>query len=178
MGTQRQPRIAFAVAIGGLLFTAACGEREVGVSNGPAGEPMISLSEGACEHNTCPVYDMTLRGDGGYTLNGVKFVKTTGVTEGDLTEQVFHGAEKVLQDAGFWTMKRAQTDETLSNCESGAPTVLVTWRTAEGKQKTVTYDAGCGVRKTTDMIRALRVALKFDDLVWTDKEFDFPNLPK
>jgi hypothetical protein len=81
---------------------------------------------------------------------------------------------KTLSEAGFWTLDPEQTMETLSNCQKGAPTAKITWRTAEGKEKTVTYYAGCGVRKMEDLIRSLRTALNFDDLVWTNARFD-PN---
>jgi hypothetical protein len=150
---------------------AACSRGEEGLVQGQSGDPVVSLSEGAC-NGTCPVYDLTVHANGTYILNGQRFVKTTGVSEGDIGADAFSAAVGVLEDAGFWTMRPVQTMETLQNCQTDAPTVLVTWREDSGKEKTVAYNAGCGVRKTQEMISRLRTALKFDDLVWTDAKFD------
>src|SRR6201991_1938027 len=79
----------------------ACSSGDKGVISAQAGDPVISLSEGACAE-TCPVYDMTLHPDGAYILNSVRFVKGSGVTDGKLPSGTWDAAEKVLKDAGFW----------------------------------------------------------------------------
>jgi hypothetical protein len=162
----------------GYLFAAlaaaiatACSQGEQGVTQAQADNPVIAISEGACL-GPCPVYEMTLRPDGSYILHGARFVKTSGVSEGKLGEKAWTRAQGVLEAAGFWTLQPVQTLETLPNCQTDAPTVKVTWRTAEGKEKTVTYNAGCGVRKMQDMISELREAIGFGDLVWTEDRFD------
>ena len=68
----------------------ACTASEKGVGSARPGDPVIVLTEGACDQ-TCPVYDMTLHPDGSYLLNGARFVKTTGVTEGRLDVTVLQG---------------------------------------------------------------------------------------
>ena len=62
--------------------------------------------------------------------------------------------------------------ETMPDCQPDAPTAKITWRTTEGKEKTVTYYAGCGVAKMQDLVGALRNAMKFERLVWTEDRFD------
>jgi hypothetical protein len=151
----------------------ACSGQEVGVTQGHNDEPVIVLSEGACPHDTCPVYDMTLHGDGSYILNGVRYVKTVGVTDGNLGAEAWTGAEKVLEDAQFWGMAARETADKLPNCQPDAPTVQVTWRTDKGKEKTLVYNAGCGVPATRDMISRLRTALQFEKLVWTNEKFPY-----
>ena len=99
-------------------------------------------------------------------------MKTSGVSDGDIGESAWTAAEKTLTEAGFWTLEPEQTMETLPNCQEGAPTAKITWRTQEGREKTVTYYAGCGVRKMEDLVRSLRMALDFDYLVWTEDRFD------
>ncbi|MFT3723744.1 MAG: DUF6438 domain-containing protein [Hyphomonadaceae bacterium] len=160
-------RIA-AVAIAAVA--AACSGGEVGVTQSQPGNPVIVLSEGDCAQ-TCPVYDMTLHPDGAYVLNGVKFVKTPGVTEGKLGAGAWKKAEETLNEAGFWSQPVDQTSMVSENCHSGTPTVQVTWRTPEGKQKTITYTAGCGGPEMRQAIVGLREAMGFGNLVWTEDRF-------
>lgn len=171
------PRFSFGVLALSLLI-AACGAKDTGVVQGEPGNPVISLSEGAC-FGTCPIYDMTLYPNGTFTLYGERFVKETGLQEGSLGPDAWDDAVAALDAASFWSVEAVQTPENLQNCHTDAPTARVTWRTDEGREKTLIYDAGCGVRKTQDMIIALRQALHFDDLVWTDREFPFdPGPPR
>ncbi len=157
-----------AVAI--AAAAAACSGGEVGVTQAQPGDPVIVLSEGDCEQ-TCPVYDMTLHPDGRYVLNGVKFVKTLGVSDGELGKDAWTKAEATLNEAGFWSQATDQTSMASENCHAGAPTVQVTWRTSEGRQKTIRYTAGCGGPETRQAIVGLRAAMSFDSLVWTDARF-------
>ncbi len=166
------PSSAFAAALTLAALLAACGPAEQGVAQAQEGDPVISISEGACPPDSCPVYDFTLRPSGDYILNSVRFVKDKGVSQGNIGPDAWEQAEKELADAGFWTLDRVQTPDTRANCMSGAPDVLVTWRTAEGKEKTLTYNAGCGVRPVNEMISRLRAAMHFETLVWTDDRFN------
>jgi hypothetical protein len=154
----------------GIAALAACSASEQGVSTVHAGEPVIVLSEGECDQQ-CPVYDMTLHDDGAYALNGVRFVKTPGLTEGNIGTSAWKAAEAALVAAKFWHLPPEQTSSNQPSCQRGTPTVAVTWRTADGKQKTLKYRAGCGGPEGRQLIPALRAALKFDDLVWTEDRF-------
>lgn len=152
------------------LALAACSPSEVGVETVHADDPVIVLSEGECDQ-TCPVYDMTLKPDGSYLLNGVRFVKTPGVSDGGLGTDAWAAAEKALTESNFWLLAPNQTSSAQTTCQPGTPTVAITWRTAEGKQKTLNYRAGCGGPEGRALIPALRAAMHFDDLVWTDDRF-------
>ena len=165
-------------SLNGYLFAAlaaagasACSPSEEGVIQAQTDDPAITLSEGPCPI-TCPVYDMTIHPNGTYVLNSVRFVRGEGVSEGNIGRASYTAAEQVLKDAGFWTLKPEQTMETMLRCHPDAPTAKITWRTTEGKEKTVTYYAGCGVAKMQQLIGALRTAMKFERLVWTDDRFD------
>lgn len=149
---------------------AACTASEKGVGSARPGDPVIVLTEGACDQ-TCPVYDMTLHPDGSYLLNGVRFVKTTGVTEGQLGASAWTAAQAALDQASFWTLEPNQTSSNHLSCVAGTPTVSVTARLSNGKQKTLTYRAGCGGEEGRALIPALREAFSFRDLVWTDERF-------
>ncbi len=171
----RLRRFPNGVLVAGLAaaIAVACSSGEQGVVQGQTKDPVIVLSEGAC-FGTCPIYDLTLHPDGSYVLNGVRFVKQTGVSDGNIGKAAWTEAEKALGDAKFWTLLPEQTMRTLQNCHTDAPTVKITWRTEEGKEKTLTYYAGCGVRDIENLVRSLRTALHFEELVWTDARFD-PN---
>lgn len=160
------PLAALAAAV-----ATACSPGEQGVIQAQPDDPVISLSEGPCPI-TCPVYDMTLHPNGTYILNSVRFVRGEGVSEGNVGRASWTAAEQALEDAGFWTLRPEQTMETLPHCQPDAPTAKITWRTSEGKEKTVTYYAGCGVQKMEQLVGALRSAMKFERLVWTDDRFD------
>lgn len=154
----------------GLAALAACSGGEQGVTTVHANDPVIVLSEGACDQQ-CPVYDMTLHADGSYALRGERFVKTLGLSEGNIGTAAWSAAERALDAAGFWGLEPNQTSSAQPSCQPGTPTVSITWRTKEGKQKTLTYRAGCGGPEGRDLVPALRAALKFDSLVWTDDRF-------
>ena len=169
MGTARFLK-AFAIAAVSAVVAIACSPAEQGVTQSQTGDAVVVLSEGACDQ-TCPIYDMTLHPDGTYALNGVKFVKTTGVSDGQLGTDAWKAAETALTTASFWTLPANQTDNASENCHPGAPTVNVTWRNDAGKQKTIAYTAGCGGPEMRTLVVALRQAMSFDSLVWTDERF-------
>ena len=158
------------IAAAASAAAIACSPAEQGVTQAQTGDAVVVLSEGECAQ-TCPVYDMTLHPDGSYALNGVKFVKTTGVSEGNLGADAFKAAEAALTEAGYWALPTNQTSAVSENCHPGAPTVNVTWRNDAGKQKTIAYTAGCGGPEMRSVVVALRQAMSFDALVWTDERF-------
>ena len=71
-----------------------------------AEDPAIVLSEGECDQ-TCPVYDMTLKPDGSYLLNGVRFVKTPGSQRWRAGRRAaWDAAEKgACRIANFWLLE-------------------------------------------------------------------------
>ena len=170
MSRAARPRNGYLFAALAAAIAAACSPAEEGVIQAQPDDPAISLSEGPCPV-TCPVYDMTLHPNGTYILNSVRFVRGEGVSEGNIGRAAWTEAEQALEDAGFWTLKPDQTMETMLRCYPDAPTVKITWRTSEGKEKTVTYYAGCGVQKMQQLVGALRNAMKFDRVVWTEDRF-------
>ena len=161
-------------ALAGLALAAglaaACSPSEKGVTTARTGDPVIVLSEGACDQ-TCPVYKMMIHPDGSYRLNGDRFVKTVGVTEGRLDGSAWTAAQAALESAAFWTLEADQTSSDNPSCVAGTPTVTVMARLADGKQQTLTYRAGCGGEEGRALIPALREAFTFHDLVWTDERF-------
>ncbi len=151
-------------------LAAACSPSEKGATTARIGDPVIVLSEGACDQ-TCPVYDMTLHPDGSYLLNGDRFVKTVGVTEDRLDSSAWTAAQAALDSATFWALEPNQTSSDHPSCVEGTPTVSVMARLADGKQKTLTYRAGCGSDEGRALITALRAAFNFQDLIWTNDRF-------
>ena len=70
-----------------------------------------------------------------------------------------------------WRKDALVYTDPLSGDKIGGPTAAVTWRTAEGKQKTLNYRAGCGGPEGRALIPALRAAMQFDQLVWSEDRF-------
>lgn len=165
-------RIPLGIVVAGMIaaLTAACSPAEQGVIKAQTGEPVIVLTEGECEA-TCPVYAMTLRPDGSYLLHAERFVKDPGVHEGTLDAAAWTAAEEALEEASFWTQAPEQTTSTLPSCQRAPPVVSITWRTAEGRQKTLNYRVGCGDAAIRQLVGQLRAAMSFDDLIWTDERF-------
>ena len=165
-------RIPLGIVVAGMIaaLTAACSPAEQGVIKAQTGEPVIVLTEGECEA-TCPVYAMTLRPDGSYLLHAERFVKDPGVHEGTLVAAAWTAAEEALEEASFWTQAPEQTTSTLPSCQSGPPVVSITWRTAEGRQKTVNYRVGCGDAAIRQVVGQLRAAMSFDALIWPVERF-------
>ena len=174
----KHPQIRIGLLAVAVTAMAACSPADKGVVQGNTGDPVISLSEGPC-FGTCPIYNMTIRPNGTFTLFGERFVRDTGVQEGAIGADAWGEAVNALEAANFWSVEANQTPANLTNCHTDAPTARITWRTEDGREKTLTYDAGCGVRKTQDLVIALREALHFEDLVWTDRQFPFdPGPPR
>lgn len=160
------------ILVAGSLATlaCACSPAEQGVIKAQEGDAVIVLAEGACE-TTCPVYATTLHPDGSYMMHGERFVRTIGVQEGVLDQTAWARAETALEEVQFWTLKPDQTASSLPSCQPGPPVVDITWRTAEGRQKTLKYRVGCGENAIRRLVAELRAAMSFDELVWTDERF-------
>ena len=152
------------------VFACACSPAEQGVIKAQENDPVIVLAEGACK-STCPVYATTLHPDGSYVLHAERFVKSPGVHEGTLDPAAWARAEAALEDIKFWALAPNQTESSLPSCQSGPPVVDITWRTAEGRQKTLKYRVGCGDAVIRRAVAELRAAMSFDELVWTDERF-------
>lgn len=155
------------------LFAAlipACSPADQGVIKAQTGDPVIVLSEGACEA-TCPVYAMTLHPDGSYILHAERFVSNPGVHEGSLDTVAWTNAVEALEEASFWSQPPEQTSSTLPSCVSGPPVASIIWRTDEGRQKTLNYRVGCGDEAIRRAVVELREAMAFHKLVWTDDQF-------
>ncbi len=165
-------RIPLGMALAGMIAAVggACSPSEQGVIKAQTGEPVIVLSEGACEA-TCPVYAMTLRPDGSYLLHAERFVRDPGVHRGELGAAAWTKAEAALEEASFWTQAPEQTSSTLPSCQPDPPVVSITWRTAEGRQKTLNYRVGCGDAAIRAAVVDLRAAMSFQTLIWTDARF-------
>lgn len=169
MGSMRIPAgiwVAGTIAV----LASACSPSEQGVIKAQTDDPVIVLTEGECEA-TCPVYAMTLRPDGSYRLHAERFVKDPGVHEGALDASAWTAAEQALEEAAFWTQAPEQTSSTLPSCQAGPPVVSITWRTTEGRQKTLNYRVGCGDVAVRQAVARLREAMSFHDLIWTDDTF-------
>ncbi|UCC16738.1 MAG: hypothetical protein JSU58_10300 [Dehalococcoidales bacterium] len=120
-----------------LLITGlgACKAEQETLANNPD-EVVITLERTAC-HGFCPIYSLTIHGDGTVIYEGEDFVKTVGransVISKEKVEQLISEFEKVDYDS----LKNAYTEKTITD----APTVI-TSITRNGKTKTVEHYHG------------------------------------
>lgn len=81
----------------------------------------ITLERGMC-YGTCPVYALTLSGNGTVIYDGQKFVKETGVREGTINETSYGTLMDLVQKIRFSTMKNAYTSYDITDM----PTAVIT----------------------------------------------------
>ena len=159
---------AFALA----AIVSGCGGGSGGGGSGGGGlSGSVTLAGGAC-FGTCPIYDMTLNAGGAYSLNGVRFTRTVGVTTGTLPPGRFAQALAALTTAGFASLPTDITPGNPAACggpvATDLPPATVT-ANAGGVMKTVTYYPGCfgSPHKAAmdQLIDDLRAAMNYSTLV-------------
>ena len=123
-----------------------CGQRTPGT---PAPEAtsssgtMVTLERGPC-FGTCPVYRVSLGGDGRIGFTGTRFVTPVGSDTSRVAAEQVGRLVDSLDTAGFFAL----ADEYVLNSPAcgryatDAPTVTITVRSGE-RGKTVRHDHGC-----------------------------------
>ncbi|WP_421789540.1 DUF6438 domain-containing protein [Hyphobacterium sp.] len=127
----------------------------------------IEISEGAC-FGSCPIYDLTLSPDDRYVLNGQRFTRVNGLTEGALSEGSYAYMARLLSDADFFNLP---SDITFNNPElcpgpelSDLPPFTVTWTTRRGSHTVVWY-TGCRNPVMRDLRDGLRDGFGYQSIV-------------
>src|SRR5262245_15454419 len=116
------------------LVAAAVLLAGTGAADQPTGLS-ISLERTAC-HGTCPVYRVTIDGEGRVVYKGSRFVRVDGTERTTIDPQDVRSLVQAFQRAGFWELK----DEYTANVFD-LPTTILTL-TLDGRTKRVTdyYD--------------------------------------
>lgn len=82
----------------------------------------ITLERGMC-YGTCPVYSLTLSGNGTVIYDGQMFVKDTGVRDGTINASVFSNLTDQFDTAGFYQMKDAYTAYDITDMPTATLTI-------------------------------------------------------
>lgn len=151
-----------ALIIAAFALTACATAQE------PAPDARITIWEGGCFYPTCATYEMTVRPDGRYTLDGKANVAKLGVTEGALGPDAWAKAEAALAAANFAQMPARIGGEGRPAgaipCMAHLPGVRITRASAAG-EKSVLWDRGCPSPEASALVDALHAAFKYDELV-------------
>jgi len=127
----------------------------------------IQISESAC-FGQCPIYDLTVTPDDHYMLNGERFTRVNGLSEGNLDVGSYAQMERLLEDAYFFSRP---SDITYNNPEvcpgpplSDMPSITITWTNRRGSH-TVVWFQGCNNANMRDLRDGLRDAFDYEAIV-------------
>ena len=102
------PRIVLACLLAVSLAACATARTEVVAPRPlPTNDAFIRMFEGGCYYATCTTYEIDLHPDGSYTLNGLRNVRTSGITHGALGPDAWAQAEAAFAATHFAAMPEA-----------------------------------------------------------------------
>ncbi|MBY0564877.1 MAG: hypothetical protein K2P58_11905 [Hyphomonadaceae bacterium] len=162
--------LAFAL---GACATAPSTPAANTVATSPAEATSITLFEGGCYYYaSCTTYEITVRPDGSYRLDGQSLTRAEGVSEGNLGPEAFAAAEAALAAANFSALpERMNGSDTnvwrpeVYPCMNHAPGMRITRRTTDGQEKQVFWDMGCRSSRMDVLLAQMRQAFRYDELV-------------
>jgi hypothetical protein len=129
-----------------LVGVAGCGPRAPQVpapDSTPAAGTVVTLERGPC-FGTCPVYRVSLAGDGRVEFVGTRFVSREGTVTSRVAPERVDRLVRSLGASGYFAL----ADDYVSDAPAcgryatDAPTVVISVRTA-ARDKTVRHDHGC-----------------------------------
>lgn len=127
----------------------------------------IEISEGPC-FGQCPIYDVTLTPDDRYLLNGVRFTRINGLSEGNLDAGSYARMVELLETADFFDLPADITYNNPAVCPgpplADMPSLTVTWTHRRGSH-TVEWFQGCRNPTMRDLRDGLRDAFGYEDIV-------------
>ncbi|WP_417459215.1 DUF6438 domain-containing protein [Kordiimonas sp.] len=142
------------------------------VTRDPSPMHYVKLSEGPC-FGACPVYDLTIRGDGRVTFHGNRFSKLSGQHLAQRSVGQFLEVVETLKMQKFGELSGAYDRMSCKMPATDHPTVTIEVHTAE-LDKTVQWYTGCrGLddrRKLERLVDELRRVMDVDEFIGTDSE--------
>ncbi|TNE60810.1 MAG: hypothetical protein EP335_17375 [Alphaproteobacteria bacterium] len=164
--------LALLLAACGSGSTAQSGDLATPPAHDPTGMDYIALKKGPC-FGACPVFDITLRGDGRVEFYGRRFTKVSGQKLDQQSTGRFLEALDILEERGFGALQGDYTGQTCTVMASDHPTITIEVNSGDWK-KTVVWNTGC--RGSDDivtlerLVRDLDWTLDVDSYVGTDAE--------
>ena len=129
-----------------LAALAGCGRRAPQVPPPEAastGTTLVTLERGPC-YGTCPVYRVSLGGDGMVTFMGTRFVKTVGPDTSRVAPDKVGRLVDSLDASGYFALADQYVPDSTAcgRYATDAPTVTTSVQ-SKGHNKTVRHDLGC-----------------------------------
>jgi Domain of unknown function (DUF6438) len=128
---------------------------------------IIEISEGAC-YGSCPIYELSVSPDDHYQLNGQRFTRINGYSEGDLSPGSYARMAEMLDNADFFSIPEDVTYNNPAICPgpplSDMPSMTITWTTRRGSH-TVNWYQGCSNATLRDLRAGLRDAFGYERIV-------------
>ena len=139
-----------------LVTMAACGPRAPQPPEPDAASAsgtVITLERGPC-FGTCPVYRVSLLGNGTVQFEGMRFVNRVGADTSRVAPEAVDRLVRSLDAGGFFALADAYVSDAPA-CglyHTDAPTVTISVQ-APGRTKSVRHDHGC--RDAPDQLTSL-----------------------
>jgi hypothetical protein len=149
--------IAITILIAVLIFTAGCARQTPTPSD--LDEVVITLERTAC-FGTCPVYKLTVRGDGIVIYEGLRFVKIEGTITTTINEEKIRQLVSEFQRIDYFSLKDSYEQHNATDMPSA-----ITSMTINGKKKTVSHYHG----DFSAPKQLTKLEDRIDEIVSTDK---------
>ena len=127
----------------------------------------IEISESAC-FGSCPIYDLVVTPADQYELNGERFTRINGFSQGELPDGSFERMRDMLERADFFSLPANYTFSNPQACPgpemSDMPSITITYTNRRGAHS-VTWYQGCPAPVMRDLRDGLRDAFGYEDIV-------------
>jgi hypothetical protein len=127
----------------------------------------IQVSESAC-FGSCPIYELTVTPDDHYQLDGRRFTRINGYSEGQLAPGSYALMEDLLDNANFFSLPETYTFANPDVCPgpqlSDMPSITISYTTRR-QTHTVTWYQGCSAPVMRDLRDGLRDAFGYEEIV-------------
>ena len=140
------------------LGVGACGASQSPISNN-LDKVTITLERTAC-HGLCPVYTVTIQGDGTVVYEGHDFVKTKGRVEITMPKEKIEQLLEEFEAIDYFNLNDKYTERTITDAPS-----VITSITVDGKTKTIKHYHG----DFSTPEELTRLEDKIDEIINTDQ---------
>lgn len=129
-------KLLLAIALLSLVSVSIAGCTSTQPNTQENKDVVITLERTAC-FGTCPVYSLTIQGDGTVVYEGKDFVEVKGTAEKTISQDQIDKLVTEFEKADYFSLKDSYTERTITD----APTVT-TSISISGKTKTIEHYRG------------------------------------
>ncbi len=117
---------AFLITLGAIML-----EKNQDDSTGNSSDILITLDRGAC-FGTCPVYIVSIDGEGNVNFNGQSYVNEIGLTTYKVSKENATELIQAFEDVDFFNLENEYVDQYITDI----PSTTITF-TKDGKTKSI-----------------------------------------